>query len=87
MTATITCPAHGSQPETFVCVHIIEGMEAGEARGFWYSKNPDGVYDAVCGACDALSQDDFDALGPENIKVICFGCFKEAAALNDIDIK
>lgn len=83
---TVTCGTHGEQPQTFVCVHIIESLKSGEPAGFWWSREPDGTYDAVCSACNALSQEAFDALGPKNIKTLCLGCFEDAAALNEVDI-
>jgi hypothetical protein len=84
---SVTCGTHGEQPQTFVCVHIIESMKNGEAKGFWWSRGEDGVWDAVCDVCNGLSQEAFDALGPGNIGVICLGCFEDAAALNEIELE
>lgn len=82
----INCDTHGRQPETFVCVHIIEAVRSGEPKGFWWSRSEDGVWDAVCDGCNKLNQDAFDRLGPDNIKIICLGCFEDAAALNDVEL-
>lgn len=84
---SINCDTHGRQPQTFVCVHIIEGMKSGEATGFWWSRSEDGVWDAICSECNALSQEAFDALGPSNIAAICLGCFEDAAALNEVELE
>ncbi len=83
---SVTCGTHGKQPQTFVCVHIIESVKEGEAKGFWWSRSEDGIWDAICNDCNALSQEAFDALGADNIKTICLGCFEDAAALNEIEL-
>ena len=83
---SVTCGTHGTQPQTFVCVHIVEALKTGEPCGFWWSRAEDGVWDAVCTDCNNLSQEAFDALGADNIKIICLGCFEDAAALNEIDL-
>ncbi len=84
---SVTCGTHGKQPQTFVCVHIVESIREGEAKGFWWSRGPDGVWDAVCTDCNNLSQEAFEAMGDENIAVICLGCFEDAAALNEVDLE
>ena len=84
---SVNCGTHGRQPLTYVCVHILESLRTGEPKGFWWSRGEDGVWDAVCSDCNALSQEDFEALGPENIEVVCLGCFEDAAALNEIELK
>ncbi|MEO1243947.1 MAG: hypothetical protein AAFX54_18715 [Pseudomonadota bacterium] len=84
---SVTCGTHGEQPQTFVCVHIIESVKDGEPKGFWWSRSEDGIWDAVCDACNNLSQEAFDALGPDNIGIICLGCFEDAAALNEIELE
>lgn len=83
---SVTCGTHGKQPQTFVCVHIIESVKEGEAKGFWWSRSEEGIWDAICNDCNALSQEAFDALGADNIKTICLGCFEDAAALNEIEL-
>ena len=82
----IPCGTHGVQPQTFVCVHIVQSLKSGNPCGFWWSRGEDGVWDAVCTDCNNLSQEEFDALGSENIKAICLGCFEDAAELNEIDL-
>jgi len=82
----VTCGTDGRQPQAFVCVHIIESIREGEAAGFWWSRGPAGVWAAVCDQWNGLSQAEFDALGPDNIGVICRGCVEDAAALNGVEV-
>jgi len=82
---TIKCGTHGKQEETFVCRHIIETLKDGEARGFHWNR-ADGVFQAICTACNELSDEEFAAAEPENINALCFGCFQDAAAINGVDI-
>lgn len=86
MIPSVTCGTHGKQPQTFVCTHIIEALKEGEPSGFWWSRSEEGVWDAICNDCNNLSQEDFDALGPDNIGIICLGCFEDAAILNEIEL-
>jgi len=83
---SVTCGTHGEQPQTFVCVHIIDALRKAAPNGFWWSRGEDGVWDAVCNDCNALSQAAFDGLGGENIGTICLGCFEDAAALNEAEL-
>ncbi len=85
MAGKLTCATHGAQDETFVCVHIIKTLKDGEPRGFWWG-NHDGVFEAICSACNDLSEEDFLAQGPDIIAPLCFGCFCDAAAMNGVDI-
>jgi len=84
---SVKCGTHGHQPQTFVCTHIVEGVRNGEPTGFWWSRGEDGVWDAVCTACNDLDQVAFDALGADNINVICLGCFEDAAVLNEVELE
>lgn len=83
---SVTCGTHGKQPQTFVCVHIIESVKDGEPKGFWWSRSEDGIWDAICNECNSLSQEAFDALGAANIKTICLGCYEDAAVLNEVEL-
>jgi len=82
---TITCGTHGKQEQTYVCCHIIETLKDGEARGFCWNKAGD-EFQAICNACNDLSDEEFAAAEPENINLLCFGCFQDAAAINGVDI-
>jgi len=83
---SVTCGTHGKQPQTFVCVHIIEALRQGAPNGFWWSRAEDGIWDAVCNDCNNLSQEEFDKLGADNIGIVCLGCFEDAAALNEVEL-
>jgi hypothetical protein len=54
MAETTNCPVHGSQQQTFVCQHIVEGLRAEKRVGFWWAtddpSNP--RPDACCTACN-----------------------------------
>lgn len=81
----ITCSTHGRQDETFVCKHIIESLASGEARGFFYSYS-DGAFEAVCASCNDLGPEEAMAREPDLIQTLCYGCFRDVAALNGVDI-
>ena len=81
----IHCGTHGKQEQTYVCRHIVETVEDGQPRGFYWNKSDD-EFQAICEACNNMSDEEFHAAEPENIRVLCFGCFQDAAALNGVDI-
>ncbi len=81
----IRCGTHGEQDETFVCVHIVESLKDGEARGFVWNVS-DGVFEALCETCNDLSEAEFAARQHEIVARLCFGCFQDAAALNGVEI-
>ena len=79
----LKCGTHGRQPETFVCTHIAKSVATGEAVGFAYDK-VDGTYEALCSACNEMDPADFAKAAPDLITPLCYGCFRDAAALNGI---
>lgn len=81
----IICGTHGKQEETFVCRHIIETISDGEARGFYWNRTEEG-FEAICGACNDLSEKEFAKVVEDLIRPLCFGCFQDAAAINGIEI-
>ncbi|MEL7485865.1 MAG: hypothetical protein AAGJ87_01475 [Pseudomonadota bacterium] len=85
MADKIHCGTHGRQETTFVCRHIIETLKDGEPRGFLWNV-ADGDFQAICEACNAMSDEEFAAAEPENINVLCFGCFRDAAEINGVVI-
>ncbi|MGF1544729.1 MAG: hypothetical protein ACFB00_09550 [Parvularculaceae bacterium] len=86
MSAILTCGAHGRQPATLVCRHIVETVADGEPRGFFWNV-VDGSYEAICAACNALSQDEFADSAEDNVRELCFGCFRDAAAINGVHLE
>ena len=83
MAKKIKCGTHGKQEETLVCKHIIETLKDGVPRGFCYNKS-DGEWEAIWDACNDLSPEDFAAIAEENVNTLCYGCFRQAAAINGI---
>jgi len=83
--ALITCGTHGKQEETFVCRHIIDSLKDGEARGFYWNY-VDGAFEAVCAACNEMTADEAASASLNLIQPLCYGCFRDAAALNGVDI-
>ena len=81
----ITCGTHGQQDATYVCNHIIESLKTGEPCGFCWNKSDD-AWEAICDDCNNLSPEAFAEIAEDNINLLCFGCFRDAAALNGIDI-
>ncbi|MEL6371314.1 MAG: hypothetical protein AAFY84_07050 [Pseudomonadota bacterium] len=82
---TIKCGTHGEQETTFVCVHIIETLKDGVPRGFLWN-HVDGDFQAICENCNNLSEEEFYAQEAELIQLLCYGCFRDAAAINGVDI-
>ena len=86
MSRQISCKTHERQDETFVCQHIVETLKDRTPRGFVWNV-VDGNFEAICEACNDLSAEEFAAAAQDgNINSLCFGCFRDAAALNGIDI-
>lgn len=81
----LKCGTHGRQRETFVCRHIVESIAAGESVGFFWGIE-DGVHEALCEACNSLSADAFAEQAQSLIQPLCYGCFREAGALNGVVI-
>ncbi len=77
----LKCGTHGRQKETFVCKHITQTLQDGVARGFVWDY-VDGAHEAICGACNELSEAAFQAQAEENGRSLCYGCFRDAAAIN-----
>ena len=85
MAELIKCGTHGAQEESFVCKHIIASLKDGEPRGFHWDRVDD-AFEAICSDCNELSEEAFIAQAPDLISALCFGCFKDAAAMNGVDI-
>ncbi|MBI1392331.1 MAG: hypothetical protein GC152_06260 [Alphaproteobacteria bacterium] len=85
MTDKLTCGSHGEQDVTYVCRHVIETLKDGEPRGFWWNF-ADGAFEAVCAACNDLTEAEAKEQGPDLVQPLCYGCFRDAAALNGVDL-
>ena len=80
---SLTCATHGRQPETYVCKHIITSLQKGEPCGFWWGLDG-GTYEALCTDCNNLSPEAFAKQAKDLIRPLCYGCYRDAAALNGI---
>ena len=81
MSDPIQCDVHGPSEATFVCEHICASMTDLQARGFNWSRE-DGEYQATCDVCRSTTEEEWAAVSGKVIRMICFGCFQEAAAIN-----
>ncbi|PHS28304.1 MAG: hypothetical protein COA84_02070 [Robiginitomaculum sp.] len=86
MNAMLKCGTHGEQPETYVCKHIVQAMKTGNETGFYWSIE-DGVYDAVCEKCNAMSDAKWQNRQTDLVRTLCLGCFKVAANHNGVDVE
>jgi hypothetical protein len=86
----VVCPEHGDRAATIVCKHVLETLRDGERRGFRWSIDEDGEYQAFCSECDArselLSQSEWDDLAGDIGRVLCLECFRRAATLNAVHL-
>lgn len=81
----LNCATHGRQKQTFVCKHITATLKDGEARGFVWSyegEGKDAMFEALCMECNDLDEAAFAATANDIIMALCYGCFREAAAIN-----
>jgi hypothetical protein len=90
MTKMIACAEHGSQPETFVCDHILQTLRDRRPRGFIFDPDSDQEYpDAWCRECDemlhASGGEWTDELGTAaHVRLLCARCYLAAKALNGL---
>lgn len=84
MSDRIHCDKHGETKQTMVCAHIVQTVRDKEPRGFAWCLANDGFLYADCTSCNALSSDEWHAQADENGRILCFGCFQEAASLNGV---
>ncbi len=89
MTNSIHCEIHGSQQETWVCQHIIVGLESRRRVGFfWTVADPDNPRpDAYCRECEdrvRVTGGDWvgEALEHLEPKCLCGACYDLAKAFN-----
>lgn len=82
---TIECGVHGLQQETFVCQHIVQGLQERRRMGFFwttfYSENlrPD----AWCSECEErvrLTGGEWVGVAAEHLKakILCGACYDMA---------
>lgn len=85
---SVQCPEHGTQQETFVCQHVVQGLREKSAYGFWLADDPENPRpDAWCTSCnDALHKaggewnEETEALA--YVKLLCGACYDKAKSMN-----
>ena len=80
----VICATHGENDTTIVCVHITETLKDGLKRGFLWKVDEGGEYDAICNDCNAMPDVEWTARQVELGRVLCFGCFRRAAEMNEV---
>ena len=84
----IECCEHGKQQSTYVCQHIIETLNDGKPRGFWWADDPDNPRpDAWCSKCEAKVQEtngewDDESKKYAGVKLLCGACYDRAKEIN-----
>ena len=86
MSDRIHCDKHGDTKQTMVCVHIVESLKDEKPRGFAWCLADDGFLYADCARCNGLSSDEWQDQVDANGRILCFGCFQDAASLNGVDL-
>ncbi|MDX1757165.1 MAG: hypothetical protein R3175_14000 [Marinobacter sp.] len=87
-TPYVECCKHGRQQATFVCQHIVQSLQDGKPRGFWWSQeSPDNPRpDAWCSECEEVVNrvgewnDESEAFA--GVRLLCGACYDRAKALN-----
>jgi hypothetical protein len=83
--ATIECATHGRQQETFVCQHIVLGLQEKRRVGFfWSADDPDDPRpDAWCADCEErVEQTGGEWIGEAaehlGAQILCGACYDKA---------
>ncbi len=84
----VECAEHGAQPATFVCQHILRGLEEDKPYGFWWADDPESTRpDAWCTACEEYLNADGGEWNDKTeafagVKLLCGSCYDRAKARN-----
>ena len=84
----VDCHEHGPQPATFVCQHVVTGLEESRPSGFWWADNPaNDRPDAWCTSCnDMVARDDGEwnerSEAVAGVRLLCGMCYDRARAMN-----
>jgi hypothetical protein len=88
-TATVDCPQHGHQQETFVCQHIVKGFAERRRVGFfWTREDPENPHpDAWCAECEERVRSSGgewtgEAEAQLKAKVLCGACYDAAKSIS-----
>lgn len=87
MSDTIACDSHGDSAQTYVCVHVAQSLSDGVLCGFKWSVDEDDEFQAVCDACDSMDDEEWAAQESDLIRILCFGCYRDAAALHGVTVQ
>jgi hypothetical protein len=87
---TVECEEHGKQKVAFICQHVVATLEDGQARGFVWDRDEDGLINAYCDDCDAAIEANNGDWTPEieakaDVGMMCEVCVSEAAKINGED--
>ena len=82
----VRCTTHGVQEATYVCRHIVDSLDSGEAIGFHWPTDTDKPRpDAWCTECERVRNAEGDwteaAMEFAQVGVLCGGCYDRAKAI------
>jgi len=84
----VNCTDHGIQEETFVCQHIVKGLEENQPYGFHYPAESDEERpNAWCSSCnDLVKAKNWEwtdsVLEVAQVKLLCGACYDIAKLQN-----
>jgi hypothetical protein len=87
-TRTVHCKKHGEQQETFVCNHLVNGLDTASPVGFWRAEDPGNFRpDAWCTACNEVLREEAGEWNERSesfadLKLLCGKCYYSARELN-----
>ena len=86
MSGLISCRQHGDQQAAMVCVHVVESLSDGVARGFYWCLDDDSGYNATCDGCRDMTEEAWEATHVELGRAVCLECFAQAGRINGVAI-
>jgi hypothetical protein len=88
MSDKVRCATHGEDQATYVCRHIVESLDTGNAVGFHWPADSGGNSrpDAWCWECNEVCRSEGGewteaALQFVQVTVLCGGCYDRAKAI------
>ncbi|SON77462.1 hypothetical protein XFF6166_230002 [Xanthomonas citri pv. fuscans] len=80
---SVHCSTHGSQPEAFVCQHILASLNTRRGVGFHWSAEDDGTTpDAWCSDCEHARHEagdwSDDLMRQVGVALVCASCYRAA---------
>jgi hypothetical protein len=88
MSRVLHCSTHGESRTAYICKHLLATLHDEEPRGAVWVRDEDGCINARCGDCanrleTAGGEWVGEALPQLDIKIICEGCFRRIAVIDD----